>query len=600
MNTISSIVWCVLFMFFAASTSALGAQKTEATGSSTETKSLGAQKTEATGSSTETKATTEGLKLSLRIPVSSPLFSQFPIATVNDEVITIDQLIKALASSHESRQEDGVQAGKISFTSMLDRLINIVLITQEAVNIGLDELPEFKSDVEENASQTLASMVMNDITKDVKADPVAVEKRYKEMVVEWKIKSVMFDKEDDAKAMSDAIKAGKSFDELAKSARDEKKATGNEQAEFLKPKDLHPSVAAMARSLEVGGVSPVIKLLVGTKTGFAILHLEDKRYPEDPAARQRAERIVRIDKKNEALTEYKNMLYKTQVTIKEKLLNKIDYDSPKADFKKLLSDDRVLVEFKDGKTITVGALTEALQNRYFHGLEQASKDKVLNKSKRDVLNKIIEDQLIRNDGLRRGVENSEEYKDRIREFRLSSLFGLFVQRVVIPDVKVTDDEMRSYYQKHQGEYMDPEMIKMTSLNFRNKRDAEAALKKLKRGDDLNWVRANAEGLVAPSNDEGGSSMGMQIVTTKSLPAEMAKAVAGAKAGDFRLSPGSGDEFSVLSIQEIIPARQMPYEEVKGEIWKPVYSNNVAGAIEEWIHKLRAAADIRVFLSEKGN
>ncbi len=583
MKTISSVVWCVLFMVFAATASAVESQVQGVI-----------------SRSTETKAMTGDLLLSMQIPASSPLFAQFPIATVNDEVITLNQLMKALASSHESRQEEGARAGKITFRSMLDRIINIRLITQEAVNIGLDELPEFKSDVEENAEKTLTSLVMSDISKDVKADPAAVEKRYKEMVVEWKIKSVLFEKEADAKAMSDAIKAGKNFDELSKSAREAKQATGNEQGDFLKPKDLHPSVAAVASSLEIGGVSPVIKLAIGKKAGFAILRLEDKRYPEDRAARQRAEKAVRNDKKNEVLTEYKNMLYKTQVTINEKLLNKLDYDSPKMNVKKMLSDDRVLVEFKDGKTITVGALTEALQAKFFHGLEQAGKDKVINKAKREVLDKTIEDQLIRNEALHRGIEKSDEYKDRIREFRLSSLFGLFIERVVIPDVKVTDDELKAYYQKHKGEFTDPEMLKMISLDFSNKRNAEAALKKLKKGDDINWVRANAEGLVASSDDEGGSSSGTMIVTTKSLSAEMAKAVAGARAGDFRLAAGSENQFSVLCIQEVIPPRQMPYEEVKEDIRKEVSNSNIIKAIEEWFQKLRAAADIKIYLSEKGN
>lgn len=586
MKTISSIVWRTLFVLFAASTTA---------------SALDAKQPDVISQGTETKTASGGgeIQLMLKVPAASPLFARFPIATVNDDVISIDELTKALASSHEGRQAGGAQAGKIDYMNMLDRIINIRLITQEAANIGLDELPDFKPEMEENARKTLAAMVMKDIGKDVKADPLAVEKRFKEMVVEWKIKSVLFNKENDAKAMSDAIKAGKSFDELAKAARDDKKATGAEQGEFFKPKDMNPGVVAVVSTLEVGGVSPVIKLAVGKKPGFALLQLEEKRYPENPAARQRAEQAARTDKINETLAEYKKMLYQAQVTINEKLLNKVDYDSPKTNVQKLLSDDRVLVEFKDGNTITVGALTEALQAKFFHGVEQAGKDKLVNKAKREVLDKIIEDQLIRNEGLRRGIEKSDEYQESIREFKLTSLFGLFIERVVVPDVKVTDDEMRSYYRDHKGEYTDPEMLKMVSLDFGNKRDAEAALERLKKGADLNWVRANAEGLVAPADDEDGAATGRLILTTKDLPAEMAKAVARAKAGDFRLFAGPGDRFSVLAIQEVISARQKPYEEVKEQIRKAVSSAALVKAIEGWFHKLRAAADVKVYLSGMG-
>jgi hypothetical protein len=106
--------------------------------------------------------------------------------------------------------------------------------------------------------------------------------------------------------------------------------------------------------------------------------------------------------------------------------------------------------------------------------------------------------------------------------------------------------------------------------------------------------------VASTEDEGESTPGMLILTTKDLPAEMAKAVAGAKAGEFRLSARSEDRFSVLSIQEVIPVRQKPYEEVKEQIWKTVSNDDVVKAIDDWFHKLRAAGDVKVYLSGTGN
>ena len=586
MKKISSIVWCALFMFcsIATTASALDKKQPEMISRGTETKT----------------APGEILQFTLQVPASDPLFSRFPIATVNDEVISIDELAKAIATSHESRHEDGAHAGKIDYMSMLDRIINMRLIIQEAANMGLDELPDFKSGEEANADKTLTALVMKDISKDIKPEPLEVEKSFKELVVEWKIKSVLFDKEDDAKAMSAAIKAGKSFDELAKAARDDKKATGAEQGEYLKPKDLMPQLAAGISTMQTGSVSPVIKVQAGAKTGFTILQLEDKRYPENPAAWQRAVQIARYNKINGVLAEYKKTLYKTQVTVNEKLLNKVDYESPKADLQKLLSDARILVEFKDGKTITVGDLTKALQDKFFHGLGQAAKDKLINKTKREVLDRTIEGRLIRNEGLRRGIEKSDEYQNRIREFKFETLFALFIERAVVPDVKITDDEMRSYYKDHKGEYTDPEMLKMVILDFGNKRDAEAALAKLKKGDDIDWVRANAEGLVAPTDEEDrGATAGVVVLTTKSLPENMVKTVAGAKSGDFKLSAGPEGRFSVLSIQEVIPARQQTFEEVMQEIRKKVFEATLDKAMKDWIHKLREAADVKIYLSGMG-
>jgi len=72
---------------------------------------------------------------------------------------------------------------------------------------------------------------------------------------------------------------------------------------------------------------------------------------------------------------------------------------------------------------------------------------------------------------------------------------MFLTKVVFPDVKVTEEDLKAYYEGHKNEYQFPEMMKMTSLAFGKKSDAESALAKLKKGADLAWVRSNAEGLV---------------------------------------------------------------------------------------------------------
>ncbi|HUI44712.1 MAG TPA: peptidyl-prolyl cis-trans isomerase [Nitrospirota bacterium] len=583
MKTVSSVVGCTLFLFLAVAT-ASGRE---------------ANQPDVISRGTETKTVPGDVLLTLKIPASSPLFARFPIAKVNDDVISVAELTKALVSSHESMKDTGEHAGKIDFTSILDRLINIRLITQEAANIGLDELPEFKSAMESKSRDTLRLLVMKDITKDVSADPAEVEKQFKAIAVEWKIKSLLFDKEADAKAMSDAVKTGKSFDELAKKALDDKKASGNTEGNYLKPKDLLPAIASVVSTMETGSVSPPITVQTEIKRAYTVLKLEDKRYPENPVARQQAEQNALLAKKNEVLGEYQKKLYAAQVTINEKLLNKLDYDSPKANFEKLLTDSRSVAEFKDGKTITVGDLTKALQDKFYHGLEQAARDKYINKEKRDVLNKIIDEQLISKEGVQRGLEKSDEYQDKMKEYRSTALFSMFMDKVVTPDLKVTEDDMRSYYKHHKGEYTDPEMLKMVSLDFGNKHDAEAALNKLKKGDDINWVRANAEGLVATTDEEGRPTNGTLVVTTKSLSPEMATAVAGAKAGDFRLSTGPEGRYSVLSIQEVIPARQQTFEEVQAIIKGKVVDAALVRILEDWFRKLRSAADIKVYLSSIG-
>ena len=583
MKKIFGIVFCVLLLFFAAGRASFA---------------LDAQKPAAAGEGAGTKKASEGARITLKVPLSSPLFSQFPIALVNDDPVTVADLLQALGSVHEGRGDEKTKTEATDYKEILDRLINARLVSQEAANIGLDQSPDVKDALEKNGRAALADLVRDDISKNVKADSSEVEARLKKMVEEWKIVSVLFEKEDDAKAMADAIKAGKPFGELAEKAVKDKKAKGGGEGEYMKPRDLLPEIVSAGSALKVGDVSPVIKLGSGKNQGFAIIKLLDKRYPETPGARMQAEQAVLANKKYEAINKYKKELFSKYVTIKDRRVNGLDYDSPKANLEKLMTDTRVVAEIKDDAPVTVGDLTRALGEKFYHGLKEAATTKKINEAKREALNLVIERRLVRSEALRRGLDKSEEYRTIMRNIDNTLLFGLFVKKVVAPDIKVQEEDLQAYFRDHKKEYTYPEMMKISVLTFGKKRDAGAALAKLKKGDDFNWVRANADGLV--STDDEGMQLDGRVLATSSMPKEVRAAVAGAREGDFRLSPGPNGSYYVLSIQKIIPPRLQDFEEVKKEIQDKVLETKFNEALKDWISKLRAASEIKVYLSQTNN
>jgi hypothetical protein len=152
----------------------------------------------------EAAALLEGPKIALQAPLTSPLFAGFPIAVVNEEVIALGDLTSALESAHEGTKEHAVkQPASVDFNAILKRLINLRLIVQEAREMGMDELPEVKKAVEDNRKVIKRELLIADLAKDVKADEAEVEKLRREMVREWKLKSVLFEKEEDAKKIED-------------------------------------------------------------------------------------------------------------------------------------------------------------------------------------------------------------------------------------------------------------------------------------------------------------------------------------------------------------------------------------------------------------
>jgi parvulin-like peptidyl-prolyl isomerase len=513
------------------------------------------------------------------------------VATVNDEPITLDEFNQDLATIPQEIGGDQ-KAEKEKISGLLKRLINARLIIQEARRMGLDELKELKDRVDVFARQTLRDELIDRHVKGIKPDEKEVEKAYRESVKEFKIKSILFEKEEDAKQMEGLIKAGMNFDETLKRFLSEKKGKGEKEGDYLKRKELLPEIEGALSKMTTGSVSPVIQI----KSGYVIFRLEDVRFPEDPKVKEQVRMELLRQKQKEAFAKYEKALQARFVKVNDPLLKSIDFESKEQGFEKLLKDKRAVAEIKGEKPITVGEFAEYMKQQLYHGVERAVESKRLNKRKDQILGEMLEKRVLRKESLRLGIDKTEGYKSRVKEYENSLIFGAFVQKAVVPDVKLKEEELRAHYDQHIKEYTYPEMMKIKSLVFSKREDAEKAIVNLRQGTDFQWLGANAEGQVDKST-EGVLNFEGDLLTTKDLAENVQKAVSGAKSGDFRLLANPENYFYALSIEEVIPPRPQPYPEAREQIARKIYNEKLTKAVEEYADKLRAVSEVKIYLKE---
>ena len=503
------------------------------------------------------------------------------VATVTGEPITLEELNRDLAFASGASQSE-----------VLGRLINVNLVVQEGKRIGLDELPEIKNMIDAFSKVTLREELMERRVKDIKADQKEIEKLYREGIKEWKVSSVLLEKEDDAKKMAEEIMTGKNFDGLSKQYVAAGKAKEGERGEWLKVKNISPQIVNAISKIKAGSISPIIPI----KSGFVILRLEDIRYTEDPEAMKQAREEALKRKKVQVLKDYSNALIKKYATVNQDVLKSIDYESKAPGFEALLKDKRAVAKITGEDPITVAELTRHLKMQFFHGIERAIESKKLNSKKVPALDEMIYKRVFRKEALRLGLDKTEGYENRVKEYENSVLFGAFVNKVIVPDIKMKEEEMKAYYGEHVKEYTMPEMIRINGLVFAKREDEESAIEKLRKGTEFQWLAENAEGQV-DKDTKGLLTFDGKLVATKDLPEGVQKAIHGARAGDFRLYESSNGYFYVLAVQDVIPAKPQPYEEAREAVAKRLFDEKVKKAVEDYADKLRAVSEVRIYLKD---
>lgn len=512
------------------------------------------------------------------------------VASVGSEYITLDDL-KEFVSSQELPKEEKQLVNK-KYSEALGRIIAIKLILLEARNMGFHELPETRKMVEGFSRDTLRDLLVLQIVKGIKADGKEVEKLYNEMIKEYKIKSVVLEDENEIKEIESQIKGGGDLDELAKKLKGEGKTKEPVQGVSIKARDIGPEIAEIISKMDWGSISPIVPL----DKAFAIIKLEEIGYPDDPQARETAEQQALQKAKTAALTKFYNNLKVKSVKIDKKLLDSLDFEAGTQRFQELLEDSRVIVRIQGAEPVTVGYLTSSLKMKFFHGVELAKESQKLNQSKEQVLEGIIQKRLLLKEALKRGMEKSAKYRKMVKEYEDSLIFDTFIQKVIIQDIKITENELENYYSEHIEEYTYPATAKLSNIGFYQREEAESALSKLKEGADFKWVKENAPGQVEEDKSIVFRLVG-KYINIASLPSEIQTVIRGSQPNDFKLHEGSEGYFYITYIEDIIPSKPRLLQEVKEDVIKKVYNNKLRKTVEDTAEKLKEFYKVNIYAKE---
>ncbi|MGE5699015.1 MAG: peptidyl-prolyl cis-trans isomerase [Deltaproteobacteria bacterium] len=515
------------------------------------------------------------------------------LATVNGVPITREAFEKALVSLHEGVSEEETTVRKTQ-SELLDRLINMELFIQESKNIGLDQLDEVIKDIATYQNSTLRQMLYSYHIRGIKTpDKKEVGKLYRESIKEVKLSSVLINTEEDARKFQDDIKSGGNFESLSKKLASEGKAKGGQEGVYIKHKDLLPEVAKAISMIEIGAITSIVKI----GNGFSISMLEDVRFPENSDALALAREEALKAKKLRALKAYSEALKKKYVKLDRKLLDGLDYDVPEPDYGTLMRDNRIIARIKGGKQVTVSSLSESLQKKFFHGVERASEKKKVNRRKAEVLDEIVMKTVYEMEAKRLKIDRMKIYKYKVEEYRRSILFGTFIRNVIVPGIKVEDEEVKNYFAEHIADYTLPGSLKIKSLVFVNKEYALDAVEKLRKGADFLWIMENASGQVSKDIAVNLLKFDEEALPLDEIPNDVRKAVSGANPGDFRIYTSPEGHIYVFYIRDVTPSRPKPFNSVEGDIKSKLFNKNLQIAIEEYAAKLRAASEIKVLAGD---
>lgn len=191
----------------------------------------------------------------------------------------------------------------------------------------------------------------------------------------------------------------------------------------------------------------------------------------------------------------------------------------------------------------------------------------------------------------------DEYKKQV-ETEIKKI--KFMNQVIGPQVKVTDQDLRDYYQRNQDRFRGANeahiaWIVMPTAGVSSQEEMDKLSETslgiaAKARGDANFALLAKQYSKGP-NAESGGDMGM--VNLKDIPPEAANAVRNMKVGDVSQPIFTGNALLIIKLISLPEISSGDFEKLRDEIYSAIYDQKIDETLQSYLAKERQKAFIEV-------
>ncbi|WP_114810842.1 peptidylprolyl isomerase [Paraburkholderia kururiensis] len=221
---------------------------------------------------------------------AAPAFAQ-NIAVVNGTPIPKSRADALIAQLVHQGQQDTPQLQ----TAVREELVNREILMQEAARRGLPTRPDIKAQIAVAQQTVVLRALIEDFMKNNAPTDAEIKARYDQLVQqaggkEYHLHHILVDNEQQAKDLIAKIKAGASFEDLAKQySKDPGSGKNGGDLDWSDPRAYVPEFAAAAQKLQQGQMTDTP---VHTQFGWHIIRVDGIRNITPPPLEQVKTQIV--------------------------------------------------------------------------------------------------------------------------------------------------------------------------------------------------------------------------------------------------------------------------------------------------------------------
>jgi peptidyl-prolyl cis-trans isomerase C len=229
------------------------------------------------------------------------------------------------------------------------------------------------------------------------------------------------------------------------------------------------------------------------------------------------------------------------------------------------------------------AITQADYDREFAALPDYAQQMFKgNEGKENFLNEIVKKEILYQEALKKGLDKSPEFRQKVEDFKKLTLISELIGQEVMSKAKVSDQEVKDYYNKHKEDFATTSQIRASHILVKTEDEANKVLERLKKGEKFETL-ARELSLDKASAKHGGD---VGFFGRGQMVPEFERAAASLKVGQISEPVKTQFGYHIIKVTGRKTGPVLPFDRVKEVIAQKLAGERQKEAFDKYIDEIR--------------
>lgn len=209
--------------------------------------------------------------------------------------------------------------------------------------------------------------------------------------------------------------------------------------------------------------------------------------------------------------------------------------------------------------------------------------------KEKFLDELIKKELLYQEALKKGLDKNQEYQKKVEDFRKLTLISALLEKEIETQAKVTDQDVKNYYEKHKDELTSVSQIKASHILVKTEDEAAKILERIKKGEDFASLAKKYS--IDPGSAKNGGDLG--FFSSGQMVPEFETAAIKLKKGELSQPVKTKFGYHIIKVSDKKMGKPLEFERIKDAISQRLAAEKQKEFFDSYIENLKKSYKVEI-------